>query len=253
MAKTFGNKQRVIRRSRLLTRTPAPLDCPPLLLGISRRKYETMNETPQSNHSFAIPSIPSLHSPSSSRTRHSIGSSFSFGPQSLINSLTEANQSATASNPRSFALDPNRSILPATPFRSSPRPPRRAKPATSSRHPLARDTNVFDDSDNEEEEQDSKYEWGMIDRMRLWRHDALMQHLYDTAAFWGDKIVNWTSTCLHASCPELLPDFAQTTQTTRSGSPRPTSSRINTRAPSDCSRVRSPPRRRTCHPRRPAR
>ncbi|KAF9818560.1 hypothetical protein IEO21_02665 [Rhodonia placenta] len=29
--------------------------------------------------------------------------------------------------------------------------------------------------------------------MRLWRHDALMQHLYDTAAFWGDKIVSWTN------------------------------------------------------------
>ncbi|KAH9928739.1 uncharacterized protein B0H18DRAFT_1000409 [Fomitopsis serialis] len=29
--------------------------------------------------------------------------------------------------------------------------------------------------------------------MRLWRHDALMQHLYETAAFWGDKIVNWTN------------------------------------------------------------
>ena len=62
---------------------------------------------------------------------------------------------------------------------------------------MANDTNVFQDSDNEEEEEDSKYEWGMVDRMRLWRHDALMQHLYDTAAFWGDKIVSWTSTCRH--------------------------------------------------------
>ncbi|KAG6329921.1 hypothetical protein ID866_9170 [Astraeus odoratus] len=36
-------------------------------------------------------------------------------------------------------------------------------------------------------------EWGMVDRMRLWRHDALMQHLYETAAFWGDKILSWTN------------------------------------------------------------
>ncbi|KIY65733.1 TPR-like protein [Cylindrobasidium torrendii FP15055 ss-10] len=28
--------------------------------------------------------------------------------------------------------------------------------------------------------------------MRLWRHDAMMQHLYVTAAFWGDKILSWT-------------------------------------------------------------
>ncbi|EKM78129.1 hypothetical protein AGABI1DRAFT_61147 [Agaricus bisporus var. burnettii JB137-S8] len=33
----------------------------------------------------------------------------------------------------------------------------------------------------------------MVDRMRLWRHDALMQHLYETAAFWGDKILSWTN------------------------------------------------------------
>lgn len=158
-----------------------------------------MAETPPPHSSFAIPAIPNLPSPSSSRPRHSIGSSFSFGPQSLINSLTEANHS-TASNPRPYALDPNRSILPATPFRSSPRVPRRTK-ASAGRHPLANDTtDVFQDSDDEDEDERRGYEWGMVDRMRLWRHDALMQHLYETAAFWGDKIVSWTSTSEHASC-----------------------------------------------------
>ncbi|TFY83527.1 hypothetical protein EWM64_g474 [Hericium alpestre] len=59
------------------------------------------------------------------------------------------------------------------------------------RHPLANDnTDVFQDSGDEDEEE---FEWGMVDRMRLWRHDALMQHLYETAAFWGDKIVSWTN------------------------------------------------------------
>jgi anaphase-promoting complex subunit 6 len=56
---------------------------------------------------------------------------------------------------------------------------------------LANDnTDVFQVSGDEDDED---VEWGMIDRMRLWRHDALMQHLYDTAAFWGDKILSWTS------------------------------------------------------------
>ncbi|KZT29838.1 TPR-like protein [Neolentinus lepideus HHB14362 ss-1] len=32
----------------------------------------------------------------------------------------------------------------------------------------------------------------MVDRMRLWRHDAMMQHLYDTATFWGDKVLSFT-------------------------------------------------------------
>ncbi|EGO24550.1 hypothetical protein SERLADRAFT_361562 [Serpula lacrymans var. lacrymans S7.9] len=51
---------------------------------------------------------------------------------------------------------------------------------------------VFQDSEAEGDNE-SVHEWGMVDRMRLWRHDALMQHLYETAAFWGDKILSWTN------------------------------------------------------------
>ena len=76
-------------------------------------------------------------------------------------------------------------------MRSSPRLHRRAKESTG-RHPLANDTtDVFQESDDDADDED-EYEWGMVDRMRLWRHDALMQHLYETAAFWGDKILTWT-------------------------------------------------------------
>ncbi|KAJ8586943.1 TPR-like protein [Rhizopogon salebrosus TDB-379] len=50
---------------------------------------------------------------------------------------------------------------------------------------------VFQDPEMESDNEDG--EWGMVDRMRLWRHDALMQHLYETAAFWGDKILSWTN------------------------------------------------------------
>ena len=48
-----------------------------------------------------------------------------------------------------------------------------------------------EETDDDEDEQ----EWGMVDRIRLWRHDALMQHMYETAAFWGDKVLSWTSAC----------------------------------------------------------
>lgn len=50
-----------------------------------------------------------------------------------------------------------------------------------------------DESDEEEEE----VNWGMIDSMRVWRHDAIIQHLYETAAFWGDKILSWTGEHLY--------------------------------------------------------
>lgn len=45
---------------------------------------------------------------------------------------------------------------------------------------------------DDEKEQDEERNWSMVDSMRLWRHDAIMQHLYETAAFWGDKILSWT-------------------------------------------------------------
>ena len=45
-------------------------------------------------------------------------------------------------------------------------------------------------SDDEDESEERT--WGMVDSMRLWRHDAIMQHLYETAGFWGDKILSWT-------------------------------------------------------------
>ncbi|KAJ7659922.1 TPR-like protein [Mycena rosella] len=142
-----------------------------------------LTSTPPPAGMYAIPSIPRLPSPSGSRNpRSSLGSSFSFGPQQLVDLYLDAN-SSTFSNPNSLALDPNRSVLPARPKDSSSRHP----------HPLANDTtDVFHDSDDDADDE-SEYEWGMVDRMRLWRHDALMQHLYETAAFWGDKIVSWTN------------------------------------------------------------
>ncbi|KAF8905026.1 hypothetical protein CPB84DRAFT_1676979 [Gymnopilus junonius] len=136
-------------------------------------------------------SIPRLPSPSGSRQRSSITSTFSFGPQNLVDSYIDPNSSTISNVP---SLDPNRSILTASP--RSPRKHRRGKPAVGRQpHPLANDTtDVFQDSeDTNDADDESEYEWGMVDRMRLWRHDALMQHLYDTAAFWGDKVLSWTN------------------------------------------------------------
>ncbi|PCH42219.1 TPR-like protein [Wolfiporia cocos MD-104 SS10] len=151
-----------------------------------------MQITPQPTGSYTVSTASRLSSPPGSRPRHSLNSSFSFGPQSLVTSFAEASASS-ASNARSLALDPNRSILQASPLCSSPRLPRRAKTSTT-RHPLANDTtDIFQEDNNDETGEGESYQFSIIDRMRLWRHDALMQHLYDTAAFWGDKIVSWTN------------------------------------------------------------
>lgn len=137
-----------------------------------------------------MPRFPPSTSTASRPARGSIGSSFSLGPQQLIDSYLDAhNLSSTTMSPnQSLALDPNRSMLSASPRR------RRQK------HPLATDTtDVFQDSFVEGEDEEEYSEWGIVDRMRLWRHDAMMQHLYETAIFWGDKVLSWTSTytCLH--------------------------------------------------------
>ena len=77
-----------------------------------------------------------------------------------MNSLHDTN-SSTGSHTYSFALDPNRSILPASPRRSSPRVYRQPKDRSSAKHPLANDTtDVFHDSEFDDE-YDSQYEWGM--------------------------------------------------------------------------------------------
>lgn len=36
-------------------------------------------------------------------------------------------------------------------------------------------------------------EWTLVDRMRNWRNDAMTQHLYGTAEFWGSKVFEMTA------------------------------------------------------------
>lgn len=151
------------------------------------RSNQVMASTPPPPNNFFIPPIPRINP----RQRGSLNTSFSFGPQSLVNSYIEANSSSSA-------LDPNRSILQVSPIRHSPIRPLRRTRESIGRHPLANDTtDIFQDttdlSEGATDEQEDEVEWGIVDRMRLWRHDALMQHLFDSAAFWGDKILSWTS------------------------------------------------------------
>ncbi|KAL1733813.1 hypothetical protein EV714DRAFT_246059 [Schizophyllum commune] len=155
-----------------------------------------MASTPPPASSYAIPPIPYLPPPSGGhRPRGSFGSSFSLGPQSMMDSYIEGHASPLSQ--RSFNLDPNQSMLSASPLRSSPRRKHRAPRETAGRgpHPLATDTtDIFQDSEiGADADDEDEQEWGMVDRIRLWRHDALMQHMYETAAFWGDKVLSWTN------------------------------------------------------------
>lgn len=151
-----------------------------------------MTTTPVRNGqttSYPIGSLPRHPTSASSRHRSSIGSTFSFGPQQLAgDSYLDANDSGFS--PQSATFETNRSFF-ASPLRSTHGLRRKG-----SQHPLATDTtDVFQESEDDGDSQEEEEEWGTVDRMRLWRHDAMMQHQYDTAAFWGDKLVTWTSAC----------------------------------------------------------
>jgi len=121
-------------------------------------------------------------SPSNINSHHcgSIGSSFSFGPQPLVDSFLNTN-SSMVSNPHSLALDPNCSILPAISFLTGSK--KIAPPITPTHSQMI--LPVFQDlEDNADYE--SEYEWGMVDCMRwvAWHIDAAP--IRDSILGWQD-------------------------------------------------------------------
>ncbi len=112
--------------------------------------------------------------------KRTLTESFSFGPQSLVNSSINAN--------RSDRLDPNASML-----HTSPRLSRQDYARSGKGKGRLRDPSFAMDLGGDFAADGGDEEWTTIDRMRLWRHDALLQHLHSTAVFWGDKILSWTS------------------------------------------------------------
>jgi len=144
-------------------------------------------------------------------TRSSLSNSFSFAPpedESESISIVGNESFSLIPRPRSRVVDQGNSGIGGV----SPRV-RRGTPEGSGRTYRNGNGNGFERSrlggnvngkgsevdmemsasrgDGEEEEEEDRT-WSMVDSMRLWRHDAIMQHLYETAAFWGDKILSWT-------------------------------------------------------------
>jgi anaphase-promoting complex subunit 6 len=130
------------------------------------------------------------------RARNAIPSGF-LGASSLHHAADQGNRGMAQVSPR-VRPDARRTSTgsragtamgnyAATPVRNGGRmePPRPKSRLAETSHDLEDD----DEMTGEEEEERS---WNMVDSMRLWRHDAIMQHLYETAAFWGDKILSWT-------------------------------------------------------------
>jgi len=67
------------------------------------------------------------------------------------------------------------------------------------RYSLADESSIRFDGVGEGGEGEEEEEFGMVDRIRCWRNDAMTQHLYGTAQFWGAKVFSMTGTRLRSS------------------------------------------------------
>lgn len=55
------------------------------------------------------------------------------------------------------------------------------------------------------DEEGEEVPYTLVDRIRNWRNDAMTQHLYGTAEFWGSKVFGLTGEATSTSCSSALP------------------------------------------------
>lgn len=108
-----------------------------------------------------------------------------------------SNLSISSSNPNASSVDDANSPFPHVPRGATPHKSRLRQPPLNGHHGTIDEADfdldpTRDDSGDEGDEIEEQGWERMVVKMRNWRHDAIMQHLYDTAAFWGDKILSWT-------------------------------------------------------------
>lgn len=124
------------------------------------------------------------------------------------------------SNLSTLSLSPRRPSLAPSGSTATTRAPRRGTP-------LAFPANGMDGDDSGflSQTMDEDAPWTMVDRMRNWRNDAMTQHLYDSAKFWGVKVLEMTGArgdCRSECCARADLVKTQATRTTLSGSRRST-------------------------------
>ncbi|KAG8959317.1 anaphase promoting complex subunit cdc16 [Tulasnella sp. 419] len=173
---------------------------------------------PPPANTFAIPMPPLPNRGPRVRPRQSqfSSASFSLGPESLVQAMNFGGPSPSdMSIVEEHHRDPNASIIAASPRQSGSKrgkgkgilgrkieqdvsilghEERRFQPyAFSTPAPAGSQGQIAKDAlGNEERGELDEEDWSIVDRMRLWRHDAMMQHLHESAVFWGDKILSWT-------------------------------------------------------------
>ncbi|BGP06853.1 anaphase-promoting complex subunit Cut9 [Rhodotorula toruloides] len=96
------------------------------------------------------------------------------------------------SNLSTLSLSPRRPSLAPSGSTATTRAPRRGTPLAFPANGLDANGLDGDDSGFLSQTMDEDAPWTMVDRMRNWRNDAMTQHLYDSAKFWGGKVLEMT-------------------------------------------------------------
>jgi len=96
------------------------------------------------------------------------------------------------SNLSTLSLSPRRPSLAQSGSTTTTRP-RRGTPLAFARPAgAAADGGDDDHSGFLGQSVDEAAPWTLVDRLRNWRNDAMTQHLYDSAKFWGGKVLELT-------------------------------------------------------------
>jgi anaphase-promoting complex subunit 6 len=147
------------------------------------------SRTAQAN---ATPPPPSRSYPTSNGPSHRYTASKSASKHSLYDLSTS---NISEEHLRGLRRQSNFSTLSLSPRRPSSLAPSGSTATTRPRRgtPLAFTRQDADESGflgQSEVEEDAP--WTIVDRMRNWRNDAMTQHLYDSAKFWGGKVLGMT-------------------------------------------------------------
>lgn len=108
-------------------------------------------------------------------------------------SIDQVDSLRRQSNLSTLSLSPRRpSLARSSSTATTTRAPRRGTPLAYATGNGAGGDRTEDDSGFLGQSVDEAAPWTMVDRLRNWRNDAMTQHLYDSAKFWGGKVLGIT-------------------------------------------------------------
>ncbi|TNY24498.1 cell division control protein 16 [Rhodotorula diobovata] len=149
-------------------------------------------------------------------------------------SIDQVDSLRRQSNLSTLSLSPRRpSLARSSSTATTTRAPRRGTPLAYATGNGAGGDRTEDDSGFLGQSVDEAAPWTMVDRLRNWRNDAMTQHLYDSAKFWGGKVLGITGNADDvfwlAQIHFLTHQFAQAERILTT--PRPPSSASTSTAP----------------------